>query len=56
MEGEWDTEVAARAVIENFLNSGSQTMAFVMALQQGWSPTTLKFQGTRFINADSSSS
>ncbi|KAF9644889.1 periplasmic binding protein-like II [Thelephora ganbajun] len=24
--------------------SGSQTMAFVMALQQGWSPTTLKFQ------------
>jgi len=24
--------------------SGSQTMAFVMALQQGWSPTMLKFQ------------
>jgi len=22
-------------------------MAFVMALQQGWSPTTLKFQGAR---------
>ena len=30
----------------NSSNSGSQTMAFVMALQQGWSPTALRFQGT----------
>jgi len=30
--------------------SGSQTMAFVMALQQGWSPTTLKFQVNNDIN------
>lgn len=30
--------------------SGSQTMAFVMALQQGWAPTTLKFQVNNDIN------
>lgn len=29
--------------------SGSQTMAFVMALQQGWSPTALKFQANNDI-------
>lgn len=30
--------------------SGSQTMAFVMALQQGWAPTTLNFQVNNDIN------
>jgi len=46
MEGEQDGIIVARTAIKIPLNSGSQTMAFVMALQQGWSPSTLKFQGT----------
>ena len=45
MEGEPTPLIIAWTVTDT-LNSGSQTMAFVMALQQGWSPTMLKFQGS----------
>lgn len=47
MEGEPTPLIILGAVIE-MSNSGSQTMAFVMALEQGWSPTALKFQGSVF--------
>jgi hypothetical protein len=30
------------------MGSGSQTMAFVMALQQGWATDKLQFKGVRF--------
>lgn len=44
MEGESAALIISTAVFD-ISNSGSQTMAFVMALQQEWSPTTLRFQG-----------
>jgi hypothetical protein len=31
------------------IGSGSQTMAYVMALEQGWATDTLQFKGTRTV-------
>jgi hypothetical protein len=47
------TLIVSRATTDSS-NSGSQTMAFVMALQQGWSPTALRFQGTERPTANPS--